>query len=387
MFVDRVEAGIPEPAVFYDETILAHEADVWGLICDSLSATSNFDVLFTLRFVNRKLSRISTQSLLAHGIMWKLERIPKLAPPRLAFEQLELQAFDRNIPKMPLASLPPGGDEFHKVLTLVPLHSTLRTAFGVEVIDLPPVFEGDKFQSVEGRLGFAASSEKSEIFDLLTYLSDQIISLWAFDPLLHKESQTPDNLPMQSFHDRLSMSLDDYCQYLAAMERFYRFTLPSSKIPICPTPYRAFITFHERPNDKIAPCIVAKARPCEHVVKLVSATHGKPRHKLLSEAGTAIKEFMESGWEILYCEKYLYRNRQNGDIFISVEGLTKAQYLGNNVLPPEEIKVEVVKSVKRLEREWQEFFGYESDDSSEYRGIIFPPFSSNIPIRKVANTV
>src|SRR5271155_5731218 len=90
----------------------------------------------------------------------------------------------------------------------------------------------------------------------------------------------------------------------------------------------------------------------------------KPRDKLLSEAGTAVKEFMEAGWEILYCEKYLYRNRQNGDIFISAEGLTQAQSMMNNVTP-QEIKEEVQNSVERLGREWQEFYECE-DDSTEY---------------------
>ena len=389
MFVDRIHSEIPEPAVFYDKSLLpAHEVDIWTVICDSLAATPNYHVLYTLRFVNRKLSRISTDSLLENGLMWKLHQL-RLSTPRLAFEELELHAFDRRIPKMPLASRPPG-DEFRKVLTLVPLNTTLRTAFGVEVIDLLPVVEGEKFQYVEGRLGFAASSQKTELFEFLT-LVERNISLWAFDPLLHlhKESQPPDDSrATQSFHDRLSMSLDDYCQYLEAMERFCRIRLPSSKRQVCQTPYSAFLTFPERPpnGDKIAPCIVSYAWPCEHVVKLVSETRGKRRDTLLSKAGTTVKEFMKAGWVILFCEKYLYRHKHNGDFFISAEGLTKAEYLGNNVTP-EQIQDEVDESVERLGDWWQEYYGYESDDSSESRGIIFPQFSTNIPVRKVADTV
>jgi hypothetical protein len=74
--------------------------------------------------------------------------------------------------------------------------------------------------------------------------------LWVFDLLLHLQTEsTPDNSLAQSFPGRQKISLDDYCQFLTAMERFSKITLPSSANPICPRPYHAFVTFPERPPN------------------------------------------------------------------------------------------------------------------------------------------
>jgi hypothetical protein len=289
------------------------------LVCDSLAANRDWHLLFALRLVNRKFSRISTDWLLASGKMKKLYRVPK--HPRLPFERFELHSYER-LPKMPMASVRHGvySDQCCKVLTLVPLGvSSFRTAFGIEVTSLLPLHERSKFQYVQGRIGYAASSQKEEIFPWLNLVRANTVSLWVFDLLLHLQTEsTPDNSLAQSFPGRQKISLDDYCQFLTAMERFSKITLPSSANPICPRPYHAFVTFPERPPnpDKVAPCIVAKEWRSEYVARLVSKLRGKLLDALLSKVATMMKEFLKTGWKIPYCEKFLYRNKDNGDIHI-----------------------------------------------------------------------
>jgi hypothetical protein len=96
---------------------------------------------------------------------------------------------------------------------------------------------------------------------------------------------------------------------------------------------------------------VAKEWRSEYVARLVSKLRGKPLDALLSKVATMMKEFLK----IPYCEKFLYRNKDNGDIHIDPLGLSYAKYRGNN-FTLDTIEVEARQSVERLTGEMQEMY-------------------------------